>query len=381
MKYDLIIVGGGILGIFHAYHAAELKKKVLLIDKDRKASGSSVQNFGQIVPSGLSGKWLDYGLRTLEIYKKLMHRTNLSLVQNGSIYVASDEEELLLLGEMEEIHVRKGIKCELKTKDVLSIEYPFINKDYAQGGLFYEADMSVDPLFFVHNLLDFIVETSDVQVKSGHSVVGIDEGSNGVSVSTSDKMKYYAEKTIVCNGYIVNILFSDIFYKSGMEICKLQMMKTEALHNIKMKSNVLTGLTIRRYESFKECNSIVDIQSPDRYAKSITEGVHILFKQNKDGSIIIGDSHHYAPVESEHLINFSSINEIDDLIINEAQKIVDFPLGSINNRWTGRYLQHKDGIFEKDITSNIEICTGIGGKGMSSSAGYAEYRIKKLYNG
>jgi glycine/D-amino acid oxidase-like deaminating enzyme len=36
MKFDLIIIGSGVMGSFHAYHALNLGKKVLIIDRNSK---------------------------------------------------------------------------------------------------------------------------------------------------------------------------------------------------------------------------------------------------------------------------------------------------------------------------------------------------------
>jgi glycine/D-amino acid oxidase-like deaminating enzyme len=61
-KSDLIVVGGGILGTFHAWHAAALGKKVLLIEKDQYPVNATVRNFGQVVPSGMAADWFQYGV-------------------------------------------------------------------------------------------------------------------------------------------------------------------------------------------------------------------------------------------------------------------------------------------------------------------------------
>ena len=90
--YDLIIVGAGVLGTFHAYHAAKAGLRVLLLEKDRYPVGATVRNFGQVVPSGLAGRWFEYGRRSLEIYRDIQQETDLTVRANGTIYVASDAD-------------------------------------------------------------------------------------------------------------------------------------------------------------------------------------------------------------------------------------------------------------------------------------------------
>lgn len=70
-QYDLLIIGGGILGTFHAWSAVEKGLKVAIVDKGSQPRGSSVQNFGQVVPSGMDLKWQQYGRKSLEIYKSI----------------------------------------------------------------------------------------------------------------------------------------------------------------------------------------------------------------------------------------------------------------------------------------------------------------------
>lgn len=60
-NYDLLVVGGGVLGTFHAYHALQRGLKVALIEKDARPQSATVRNFGQVVPSGMNQKWQNFG--------------------------------------------------------------------------------------------------------------------------------------------------------------------------------------------------------------------------------------------------------------------------------------------------------------------------------
>lgn len=91
--FDLVVVGAGILGTSHALQAARLGKRVALLEKDNRPEGATVRNFGQVVPSGLSGRWYEYGLRSVEIYKEIQKEFDLTVRAQGSVYVASDAEE------------------------------------------------------------------------------------------------------------------------------------------------------------------------------------------------------------------------------------------------------------------------------------------------
>jgi hypothetical protein len=157
------------------------------------------------------------------------------------------------------------------------------------------------------------------------------------------------------------------------------MLRTLAMKDVALEGNILTGLTIRRYESFQECASFKSIKTPDHLVELKKWGIHILFKKAMDGSIIIGDSHEYADVNHTDDLGFGQNEYINRLMLNEAQRIVNFDVTQMATAWSGFYPQHNEkDIVEIDIENKIHIRTAIGGKGMTTSAGYAEESVRKL---
>ena len=145
--YDVLIVGGGILGTFHAYHALEKGLRVALLEKDAKPRGATVRNFGQIVPSGMDAKWQRFGRRSLEIYKSLQAKFDISLGQNGSIYLASDEEELRLLHELNEINQQHDYESQVWSAQKCLDHYEGLRNDYCKGGLYFPEEVTLQRPF------------------------------------------------------------------------------------------------------------------------------------------------------------------------------------------------------------------------------------------
>lgn len=375
MKYDLIIVGAGILGVAHAYHASKSGMKVLILEKDSFPVGSTVRNFGQVVPSGMSGKWFDYGIKSLKIYQEIQQKFDISVRKNGSIYVASDEDEWLLANELYSHHQSTGYPCSLLSKRQCLEMYPELKFDYVRGAIYFPEEISVEPNLLIYKLLDYLKEQNNVDFKNNATVVLCDQNTDEVIIRTSENEQFSASKVLLCCGYTFNILYPKVFKKSGLIVSKLQMLQTVPMSNVLLAGNILTGLSIRRYESFESMPSYKNITMPEHYTELKKWGIHLLFKQAIDGSIIIGDSHEYAPVGKTDYLGFDTKELIDELILKEAQRIVHFAVGKIARKWAGFYAQHPDDIFEYNISPNIYICTGIGGKGMTSSFGYAESNL------
>jgi FAD dependent oxidoreductase TIGR03364 len=285
-----------------------------------------------------------------------------------------------LANELYQHHQTTGYPCNLLSKRQCLEMYPELKPDYVRGAIYFPEDASVEPNLLIYKLLNFIQEQKNVAFRNNTTVISCEENADEVIIKTAENEKISATKVLVCCGYTFNILFPTIFKNSGLIVSKLQMLQTVPMTNVLLSGNILTGLSIRRYESFEAMPSYKKITTPEHYLTLKKWGIHILFKQAIDGSIIIGDSHEYAPVGKTDELGFDTKELIDELILKEAERIVHFPVRKIARKWAGFYAQHPDEIFEYDITPNIHICTGIGGKGMTSSLGFAEYSLEKLFN-
>src|SRR5690606_19607195 len=212
------------------------------------------------------------------------------------------------------------------------------------------------------------------------TVLSCDSVASGVKLRATDNQVFQAAKVIICNGYEFKLLVREQFEDSGLQVSKLQMLRTVPLPQIQVPGNILTGLTIRRYESFEAyCPSCPTMHTPSHYEELQEWGIHILFKQATDGSIIIGDSHEYALGTRSEALGYSINARINQLILAEANRIIPIDESQIAHSWAGYYAQHDEHILAREIDDRIHIRTGIGGKGMTASAGYAEQSIAALY--
>ncbi len=381
--FDLLVVGGGILGTFHAYHAARMGQSVLLVERDAAPQGATVRNFGQVVPSGLNRQWQQYGRESLRIYKEIQSKFDISVRQLGSLYIASDDEELTLLEELASINQDTGYASTLWTRQQCREHCPSLKTDYCVGGLYFPSEVSVNPRQMIHRLHEYLADMPKVCIRHATTAVELSRNANGLAkLVTGEGLTFEAKYAVVCSGSDFQTLFPDHFAKSRLQSVKLQMTRLAPLADVCLPGNLLTGKSIRRYESFSECPSwskVKAAEATDSFWKRW--GVHILFKQESDGSIILGDSHEYQVVGDDRGFDYETRREITDFFIEEGRNILDLPNWKVESEWYGIYSQTDDpsGIHAKMIEENIEVVTGIGGKGMTSSAGFAKDRIEKLF--
>lgn len=380
-NYDIIVIGGGILGLAHAYHCLKAGLKVALIERNRYPRDASVRNFGQIVPSGFGVKWQTYGRSSLRIYKELQSQMDISLRAEGSYYFASNDEELTLLEELSEINRKNGYKSQMLSFQECMDKSPTLRKDYVVGGLEFSQEAVIDPKVGIARVIQYLVDRYEMEYISGMPINEVATINDRVMVSSGlVKSSYYADKVFLCNGAEFEMLYPDLFKSSNIEIAKIQMMDTEVQNVNKLRGAILTGYTIRRYESFRECpsyNKIKSKENSDSYQNQF--GVHILFKQCGDGSIVIGDSHEYQSVRDGVRMDFNTNNELNRFILTEAQKIMNLDTWRIRSTWNGYYAQCIGSeVFNTTVDNHIHIVTGIGGKGMTGSFGYAEENVASV---
>src|ERR1700743_2825343 len=100
-RADIAVIGGGILGLAHAYVFARAGKRVALFERSTRARGASVRNFGMIWPLGQhAGEMRDLALRSRRMWLEALEAARLSYRPVGSLHVAYHDDEAGLLREV-----------------------------------------------------------------------------------------------------------------------------------------------------------------------------------------------------------------------------------------------------------------------------------------
>jgi FAD dependent oxidoreductase TIGR03364 len=302
------------------------------------------------------------------------------VVKNGSWYVASDDQEMTLLEEMMQLFKDRDYTSRLYTaSETLEIN-PHFKKEYVKGGLFIPEEASLNPLVMVHRVREFMIKNLGLHYHNLCPVIAVEKKRGIAMITTSKKQTFWGDQVILANGRDTQFLLPEHYPTAELKISKLQMMRLAPQKKI-LKSNILTGLTIRRYDSFKSCPSFSKIYTSSEQKQLQAKGIHILFKQADDGSIILGDSHEYVPAGEQANFGFEVSSEINEMMLAEAKRITSLENWTVDSTWAGFYLQGTQSeVFTKVVDDVIHIINGIGGKGMTTSPGFTAEYIQKLYS-
>lgn len=368
-EVDVIVIGGGIVGLAHAWMAAERGLRVRLIERTRVAEGASVRNFGMVWPIGQpAGPLHTLSLRSRDRWLSLSEAGVVELERCGSIHAAHQADEMAVLEEFRDLGQHE---VTLLTPQATVERNPLINPVNLHGGMWSPSEVRVNPRVASANIAKWLATEKGVACSFNTQAIAVDEH----TVRTSDGERWTAPRIVICSGSDLQTLFPQILGQSGLRLCKLQMLKTHQSHGLKALPHIASGLTLRHYRSFEVCPSLSQVRQ--RVAAEMPEldrfGIHVMASIFNNGDLLLGDSHEY-----DGEIRPFDNPIIDELILRELKKVIRLEDWTIRERWSGIYAKHaEEPVYEHTPYAGVHVFVGTGGAGMSMSFGLAERAWKR----
>src|SRR5215467_3875745 len=205
---DIVVIGAGVLGTFHAYFAAQKGYKVLLIERNAYPSDASTRNFGMavrtIVETG--GEWASYVRTSQEIYRSIQQQHDIGVQVKGSLYIASTDLECRVLQEFAQAF-SAAYNCIFLDADEALQRYPFIQSSYCGGALLFPDDLTLEPRRMLRQLIPYVVETTSVEYIPNTTIEAV-ESSGAQCVARDAKGNTYSgDRVFVCSGAEYGTLF------------------------------------------------------------------------------------------------------------------------------------------------------------------------------
>ena len=377
---EVIVIGAGVLGTFHAYFAARLGYRVLLIERNALPNDASVRNFGMIAQSiaAPGGEWAAYARDSAAIYRSLQEETEIGVRAPGSLYLASTDIERRVLQEFA-ARAAPDYTCAYLAAEEVRARYPFVQSSYCTGALLFPDDLTLEPRSMLPLLIAHLVGTGAIEYLPRTTIVRVERSGDGCVATAATARRFSADRAIVCSGAEYRTLFPEAFRASGLQVCKLQMQRTVPQDGFSLPHAIMSGLSIRRYPAFGICPSYAALQEQPMDQAIRAYGIHLLFKGAPDGSVVIGDSHQYSALDEAGTLEERTSPAIDEAILAYGRRMLDLPSWRIAELWNGYYLVNPRGeIFGETIDEVIHIVTGIGGKGMTTGPGFARASVARL---
>jgi len=353
--------------------AAKHGRSVVVFERGMRAQGASVRNFGMIWPIGQPpGPMHDIALRSRSLWLEVLEWSMLPYLPTGSLHVVYREDEKAVVQEFCELTRGSGYECSwLDSDEVLSRSHA-VRPEGLLGGLWSPIELTVDPRLILWQLPEFLASQFGIQFCYGTVVRSID-----LPLVEAGTQRWEVQSAIVCSGDDFETLYPDLFAGSGINRCKLQMMRTRPQPGgWQLGPSLASGLTLRFYSSFSICKTLerLKLRITDETPEYDHWVIHGLVSQTAGGELTLGDSHEYG-----HSVDIFDKPKIDELIIRYIGTFLRAPNLEIAQRWHGVYSRHPQKPFvSMNPADGVRIVTAVGGSGMTLSFGLAEKTVHEM---
>ena len=360
---DVLVVGAGIAGLAHASAAVARGFSVTIIDRDSRAVGASVRNFGHCCVTAQSGQLLDLAQVTRGKWLEHSERAGFFAIEAGALTLARTAAELAVLEELAASREPGQITLltAAETRDRLRADAdPAI-----VGGAHLRDDLRVDPREAVGSIAAWLAAQPGVTFLWRTSYRG---GEGGIAHTTRGDIR--ATRTIVCVGHDLDYLFPELAAEYEVERCGLQMARVAPPAGLELKPAVLTGTSMLRYPAFAETAAAADLKREvaERSPELLEIVANIMFTQRPDGTLIVGDSHRYAATMDPFQAEATS-----DILLAEVARILGVARLTVLERWQGVYASSpRQPYLIAEPVPGVTCAIVTSGVGMTISFGLAE---------
>lgn len=366
--FDLAVVGAGIVGLAHALAATRLGKRVVVIDRDAQANGASVRNFGFVTVTGqASGEVWRRARRSAQIWNEVAGPAGIDVLQRGLTMVARRPEAKAVLESFLATEMAEG--CAWREPSDLADRLP--RQGDILGALVSQVDLRVESRTAIPRLAAWLAEAHGVVLLRGVAVHGVETGRLETSAGV-----VRAEAIVVCPGDDLITLFPESFARAQVTRCKLQMLRL-ADPGWRLPAPVMSDLGLVRYQGYADLPQAAPLLARLRaeQAGHLDHGVHLIVAQSADGSLVVGDSHHYAATPDPF-----ARDDVDDLILDEFAQVFGQAPPPVVERWVGTYASAARHSLVEAPMAGVRLVTVTSGTGASTAFGLAEDVIADLHD-
>lgn len=369
--FDLAVIGGGILGLAHAYVAAKSGKRVAVIEKDLRANGASIRNFGFITVTGQErGDSWRLARRTRDVWAEVAEKAGIRIEQQGLYLCARSAEAVAVIDAF--LGTEMGELCRFMDPSEFRKHADGLGGADLEGALFSPHELRVESRTAIPALAAWLEGASDASFFLEATALEIAPPRIRTSRGVIE-----AGAVVVCPGDDFATLYPERIAPYRLKRCRLSMLKLES-PGYRLPGTLMSDLSLTRYRGYsalpeaKALEAKLRAEQPSHFA----HGVHLIAAQGTDGSLIVGDSHHYdrlpppfAPAEAERDI------------LDEYHRATGRLAPPVIERWTGVYAVADDRTYIIDTPDpHVRLVIVTSGTGASTGFGIAERVIGEIFD-
>ncbi|GAA4333203.1 TIGR03364 family FAD-dependent oxidoreductase [Mucilaginibacter gynuensis] len=362
-----IVIGAGIVGLATTRALATRGYKVTVFERNERAVGASIRNFGMVWPIGqATGPMFERAMLSRSIWKTVCTEADIWHDEVGSLHLAYHDDELQVIADYVEAN-KNDRDCALLTPAEALQRSPAVNPDGLKGALWSGEEMIIESRVAVGQVAAYLAGKFGVEFHWNTAISQIQ-----APKVYSGKRTWEADEIFVCSGADFETLYPELFLQTNISKCKLQMMRLVTQpEGWRIGPSLCGGLSMIHYPGFQIAASLPALKQryEEQYAEHLKWGIHVMVSQNGGGELTIGDSHEYGLVHDPFDKEF-----INKLITDYLHTFATFKDWKLLQSWHGIYPKMMNGETEfiTDPEPGVTIINGVGGNGMTLSFGLCE---------
>ena len=368
-EFDLAVVGAGVVGLAHAWAAARLGKRVVVIDRDAQANGASIRNFGFITVTGqAAGDTWRQAMRSRDLWRVAAREADIAILQHGLTLSVRSPEALAVVQAF--LGTEMGAGCAFLSPAEMAARLPLPWPEETLGALHSPHEVRVESRLAIPALARWLADRWGVTFIAGTAVTEV-----APPVIRTSRGPMGAAAAVVCPGDDLVSLFPDAIAARGVTRCRLSMLRLAA-PGIRLATPLMSDLGLVRYLGYADLPEAAALRArlDKTHADDLANGVHLIVTQSADGSLVVGDSHHYAPTPDPF-----APEAVDALILKEFADATGLTPPAVIERWTGTYSSAAGPMFADAPAPNVRLVMVTSGTGASTSFAIAEQVIGELF--
>jgi glycine/D-amino acid oxidase-like deaminating enzyme len=143
---DVVVIGGGVVGVFTAYYLARRGVKVALLEKGRIAAEQSSRNWGWCRQQNRDARELPMATKSLDLWEKIAAETgeDTGFSRCGLLYLSQDENELAGWAKWRDFAKTVGVTTHMLSGEEATDRGRGTGREW-KGGVFSPSDGTADP--------------------------------------------------------------------------------------------------------------------------------------------------------------------------------------------------------------------------------------------
>jgi len=371
-RFDLAVVGAGILGLATALAGARQGLRVVVIDRDAQANGASVRNFGFITVSGQeSGVMWARARRSRDVWSEVAQAAGIPVLQSGLWITARRPEAVAVMNAFMATDMAEG--CSLLSPAEARRRCPQLLAPELAAVMVSTLELRVESRLAIPRLAAWLTEAHGVRFMRNTAVHAIE-----VPTLETSSGRVRAEWIAVCPGDDFTGLYAERLSRFGLTRCKLQMLRL-ANPGFKLPASLMSDLGLGRYAGYAALEAAAPLRArlAAEQPHHLEHGVHLIVVQSADGSLVVGDSHHYAATPDPF-----GQEDVDALIMEEFRTALGIAPPTILERWIGTYASAADKAALIDAPEpGVRLAMVTSGAGASTGFAIGEEVVDSLVNG